>query len=35
MIGDDGPVAYEKPSQRDARHAARMAMTTSPSPESC
>jgi NADH-quinone oxidoreductase subunit B len=35
MIGDDGPVAYEKPSQRDAKQAARMAMTTLPSPDMC
>ncbi len=27
MIGNDGPVPYEKPSQRDARQAARMALT--------
>jgi NADH-quinone oxidoreductase subunit B len=33
MIGDDGPVAYEKPSQRDAKHAQRVAMTRSPSPD--
>jgi hypothetical protein len=27
MIGDAGPVPYAKPSQRDAKQAARMAMT--------
>jgi hypothetical protein len=35
MIGEDGPVAYENPSQRDAKQAARMAMTTLPSPDVC
>jgi len=30
MIGDAGPVPYAKPSQRDAKQAARMAMTTLP-----
>jgi NADH-quinone oxidoreductase subunit B len=33
MIGDTGPVPYEKPSQRDAKQAARMAMTTLPGPD--
>ncbi len=33
MMGDNGPVAYEKPSQRDAKQAARMAMTNLPSPD--
>jgi NADH-quinone oxidoreductase subunit B len=35
MLGESGPVPYEKPSQRDLKQAARMAMTTLPSPESC
>jgi NADH-quinone oxidoreductase subunit B len=30
MIGDAGPVPYAKPSQRDAKQADRMAMTTLP-----
>jgi NADH-quinone oxidoreductase subunit B len=33
MIGDAGPVPYEKPSQRDAKQAARMAMTALPGPD--
>jgi NADH-quinone oxidoreductase subunit B len=32
MIGDQGALPYEKPSQRDLKQAARMAMTTSPDP---
>jgi NADH-quinone oxidoreductase subunit B len=33
MIGDDGAQPYIKPSQRDAKQDARMAMTTLPSPD--
>jgi NADH-quinone oxidoreductase subunit B len=33
MLSDSGPVAYEKPSQRDGRNAARMAMTSLSSPD--
>jgi NADH-quinone oxidoreductase subunit B len=28
MIGDNGPVPYARPSQRDAKQATRMAMTS-------
>jgi NADH-quinone oxidoreductase subunit B len=33
MIGDDGVQPYDRPSQRDAKQAERMAMTTLPSPD--
>jgi NADH-quinone oxidoreductase subunit B len=33
MIGDSGAVPYAKPSQRDAKQAVRMAMTTLPGPD--
>jgi NADH-quinone oxidoreductase subunit B len=33
MMSDAGPVPYEKPSQRDAKQAARMAMTSLPGDE--
>jgi hypothetical protein len=33
MIGDAGPVPFEKPSQRDRKQAARTGMTTLPTPD--
>jgi NADH-quinone oxidoreductase subunit B len=33
VLGDDGPQPYVKPSQRDLKHADRVAMTSLPSPE--